>query len=141
MLSRGGRGTPPLGDMTPPICGRFFMRILAHFQDLSEKKKTINMSTEPPTTPSVNDNDSDEDIKTEAFGTPVGSPAAVQFLLDESAPDSGALPSYLVQTVARGKTINMDDVLEDVNEEGPGGDSDNEADSEKRKEEMRVKRK
>ena len=114
MLSQGGRGTPPLGGMTPPIFGRFLMRILAHFQDLSEKKKTINMSTEPPSTPSVNDNDYNEDTETEAFGTPVGSPAApaaVEFILDESASDdldileeesdSGALPSYLVQTVAR----------------------------------------
>jgi hypothetical protein len=86
------------------------------------------MSTPP--SPNDNDDDNDDDNDNEVFGTPLGSPAAIPLAYEnlEVLEDNDTLPLYLVRHVGKApETINMDEVMEDMNEEG-FGDSDNEAD-------------
>jgi hypothetical protein len=73
----------------------------------------------------------EEIIETEDLVTPLGSPDGIALAGAEEVvleDEEDALPLYLVRTVGRAReTINMAEVLEDINEEG-FGDSDNEAD-------------
>jgi hypothetical protein len=104
------------------------------FSLMFTNKTQITMSMQPTTPSLTNDNDRDNDNENEVFGTPPGSPTDIALAEDMTAPhDSGddfddALPLYLVKTLGRGtETINLDDVQEEMLEEG-FGDSDNEAD-------------
>jgi hypothetical protein len=69
---------------------------------------------------------------TEGFRTPLGSPTGVATIVDAAGNDDLEMLeegmiifSYWIKAVGRGETINMDDVVEELNEEG-FGDSNNE---------------